>query len=71
MKNNITLYTINCPKCKILKDKLDEKHIDYSLVFDVETMLAKGFQTVPKLEIDGNILDFPKAIQWVNQYNCQ
>lgn len=71
MKSNITLYTINCPKCKILKDKLDEKHIDYSLVFDVETMLAKGFQTVPKLEIDGNILDFPKAIQWVNQYNCQ
>lgn len=63
----ITLYTTHCPKCNILKQKLDKKNIEYNINEDVETMINKGFSSVPVLEVDNEILDFVNAIKWVNE----
>jgi len=62
---NITLYSNNCPKCKILKQKLDEKELTYITCSDVEIMQAKGFKSVPQLEVDGIIMTYMTAIQWI------
>ena len=39
----MTLYTTNCPKCKILESKLKAKNIEYNTVTDIEVMQKKGF----------------------------
>lgn len=62
----ITLYTTHCPKCQVLASKLDNAAIKYEVCDNVDVMAQKGFMSVPLLEIDGEILDFKKAIDWVN-----
>lgn len=66
---NIVLYSNNCPKCKILKQKLNSKNIQYNEVNDIDLMIGRGFNEVPLLEIDGNIYRFNDAVQWINRIN--
>ena len=63
---SITLYSTGCPKCTILKKKLDQKNIGYEINNDVDLMQEKGFMSLPVLDVDGEILDFGGAINWVN-----
>lgn len=64
---NIILYSTNCPKCKILKSKLDEKKIEYEICTDTELMLNKGFKTVPMLEINSKIYNFTEALNYIKE----
>lgn len=59
------LYSTGCPKCKILKKKLDEKGIEYSEVNDVDAMLALNIDAVPVLIDGNNRMDFKEALDWV------
>ena len=61
----ITLYSNNCPKCKILKLKLEDKNIQYNLCSDMDIMISKGFQAMPKLEVNNEVMDFNEAVKWV------
>ena len=63
----IILYEHGCPRCKILKMKLDQKNIKYSTVNDIEVMQAKGFVEAPKLEVDGVVMGFKEAVDWVKE----
>ena len=64
---NIVLYSTGCPKCKILKKKLDDKGIKYEEVNEKEKIMAKGVLSVPWLEANGDMMDFGKSIKWVNE----
>jgi len=59
------LYTNNCPKCKVLKQKLDAKQILYEVCEDVETMMDKGFRSTPVLDVNGKIMTFLDAVEWI------
>ena len=61
----VVLYSTGCPKCNVLKRKLDENCVDYTTKTDVDEMITKGISSAPALEVDGEILDFKKAIDWV------
>lgn len=63
----IILYSTDCPKCKILKQKLDEKNINYQLCSDVDVMKSKGFMSVPMLEVDDNVFNFLEANNWMKE----
>lgn len=63
----VKLYTIGCPKCNVLKEKLDAKSIQYETITNKETMRAKGYDLLPVLEVDGTALDFAKAARWINE----
>lgn len=65
----IILYSTNCPKCKILEQKLKSKNIKYSEFTDVDKMIEMGFSVMPMLEVDGVIMDFATANKWVNEFN--
>ena len=65
MGENVILYEHGCPRCKVLKMKLDQKGVQYTTVNDVEEMKAKGFQEAPKLEVDGVVMDFKEAVEWL------
>lgn len=59
------LYSTGCPKCKILKKKLDEKGIEYNEVNDVGAMLELNIDAVPVLIDGNNHMDFKEALEWV------
>lgn len=65
---NIVLYTIDCPSCLILEDKLKAKNIEFLKVSDEETIKSKGFGGAhfPILEVCGVAMNYGTAIQWVN-----
>lgn len=63
---DIILYTTNCPKCKILVSKLNQKNINFIECHDIEIMKKLGFETVPMLKVDEKILDFGQAIKYLN-----
>lgn len=64
----IKLYSTNCPKCKILEKKLNEKNIQYEITTDINEMTNLGFNSAPMLDVEGKVLDYGKAIKWVNNY---
>ena len=63
----ITLFSTRCPRCSVLEKKLKQKGIDYNEVNDVSIMEGKGFLSVPILEVDGKIMDFKEANDWINK----
>lgn len=64
-KNNIILYSNNCPRCMVLKDKLDKANIDYIINNNIDELINMGIQTVPVLKINDKILDFATAMKYV------
>ena len=62
----VILYSTGCPKCNVLKAKLDGKGIKYEIVDDVDEMLRLGITTVPCLGVDGEVLNFKESVDWVN-----
>ena len=65
---NIVLYTIDCPNCIILEKKLEAKNIKFLRVSDEDTIRTKGFgdSSFPILEVDGVVMSYKTAIQWIN-----
>ena len=63
----VRLYTIDCPKCKILEEKLMNANIEYEVCRDKTTMLAMGLDFLPALDVDGTILNFKESIDWVRK----
>lgn len=62
----ITFYSTGCVKCKILEQKLKEKNVDYEVCNDVDVMTKKGMLSAPALEVDGNMMMYAAAVNWVN-----
>ena len=65
----IVLYTTKtCPKCGIVKAKLDSKKIEYTLIDDDAILEQKGYNLLPVLEVDGNIMKNMLDINaWINK----
>ena len=61
----VILYEHGCPRCKVLKAKLDKQGIDYETVNDVEIMKAKGFNEAPQLEVGNTVYGFKEAVEWL------
>ena len=66
-EQHIVLYEHGCPRCKVLKSKLDQKGIKYEDISDVEVMKSKGFQEAPKLDVNGVVMDFKEAVKWIGE----
>ena len=61
------LYTTNCPKCKVIEQKLEVKGLNYIKVEDIEEMKKLNILSVPVLEIDGCFYDFVNAVKYINE----
>ena len=72
----VILYSTGCPKCNVLKKKLEAANINYTEVTDTDKVSqicnSTGFESVPIIAIeDGHILDFNRAIAWIKQVGEQ
>lgn len=63
---DVKLYSTHCPKCIILEKKLNQKNISFEEINDIDVMTAKGFMQAPMLEVDGEVMDFKQANDWIN-----
>lgn len=61
------LFSTGCPKCDVLKQKLDTAGIKYEVVSDAARLEAEGIDYVPVLEADGSRMEFAEAVKWVNE----
>lgn len=63
----ITIYTTEtCPRCTVLKTKLQSKNIEYIENHSLEDMQKLGIMSVPYMMVDEHLMDFGEAISWVN-----
>lgn len=62
----VTLYSTNCPRCRVLAQKLLENGISFGVSEDVDEMIERGFRSAPVLDVDGKAMDFTAAIKWLN-----
>ena len=62
----VVLYSTGCPKCAVLKKKLDQAGIVYVEVTDMEEMKAVGLKAAPALKVGGELMAFGEAVKWAN-----
>ena len=56
----------SCPKCKVLKMKMDKANLTYDVNENVEEMQELGIKSLPYLQLDdGTLLDFGEAIKYI------
>lgn len=68
---DVVLFSTNCPKCKVLKQKLEKKGIVFTEELDVNTMLELGIKQAPMLRVDDVLMDFQQSVKWVNAQEGQ
>ena len=55
-----------CPKCKVLKFKMDKAGLIYEVNENLDDMKELGIKTLPVLQLsNGDLLDFGAAIAFV------
>jgi len=65
----------DCPACKVVKEWLERKGIEYELK-DIDNLenfeelinLYPGFRTIPILVINGKVYSGDKLVEWVETY---
>lgn len=63
MMKKAILYSTGCPRCEILKKKLDAKGVPYTENRSTDDMEALGIEQVPVL---GVLHAFAEANEWIN-----
>lgn len=64
---NIILYTVDCPKCRVLEKKLNNANISFEVCKDTKLMAEKNISKLPMLEVDGEMLTFKEAVDMINK----
>lgn len=71
MEDKVILFSTGCSKCGILKKKLDNNKIPYTENNDADEMQRLGMTEAPGLMVDGILLNFGQAINWVSAHAGQ
>ncbi len=69
MNKSIVLYSTGCTACNNLKLMLKNAGVEYTENNNIEEMLALGISQVPVLSIDGELMLYENAKQWVQSNN--
>ena len=64
---SIILYSNDCPKCRVIESKLKAQNVEFEKTDNFEKLISLGYKTLPLLEVDGEIMDFKSANDWVEE----
>lgn len=67
MNKPIILYSTGCPKCNVLKKKLDAAGIDYTEENNIKIMEELGIDAVPVLKVGNKMLSYIEAVNYINE----
>lgn len=63
----VTIFAMeNCPRCQILKQRLDNNNIKYE-IGDIQEVISLEYTTAPILKIGAEYLQFGEAIKWLKE----
>lgn len=62
----VTLFSTNCPKCRVLEQKLNKQNIAFEINHDMQEVIDKGFMSAPILKLGDDYMDFITAVAWLN-----
>ena len=66
-----TLYSTNCPKCKVLETKLTQMGVKFDTVTDNEEVTevgkSNGILSAPILKVGDKYFDFSNAIKYLKE----
>ena len=63
----ILFSTLTCPKCNILKKKMENVNLVFTIEYDLTEISSLGFSSVPILKLDnGTYLEFFEANTFIN-----
>lgn len=71
--DNIKLYSTQCPKCRVITKKLEQKNINFTEInckedtASIEMLSVKGFKSMPVLQVGDEYFDFMKANKWIGE----
>lgn len=64
------VYSTGCPQCEVLKKKLADKNVDFTLVENRDEVIkaAEGFgiTNVPFMVVDDKVYNFVESINYIN-----
>lgn len=61
----MTLYSTDCPKCKVLEARLTKNGFDFAVSHNIDTVIEAGYETAPVLEKDGKFMSFAESMRWL------
>lgn len=56
------LYSTGCPRCEVLKKKLDSEGVEYEVCTDIDEMQKLGFMSVPMLKVGEKVYNYDEAV---------
>lgn len=65
----IIIFSNGCPRCEVLKTKMDNANLNYKTSTDFQEIIDRGFETLPVLKVNNEYLDFVGAVKWINNLN--
>ena len=63
----VILYGNGCPKCKVIKSRLEKEKIKFIEKDDSEKLQSLGYKSYPVLEVDEKFMEFASAYKWINE----
>jgi hypothetical protein len=68
--SDLVLFSTGCPKCTILKKKLDSKNIKYEVTDNLEPLVENHIMSIPVLykRSEDKYMTFADAVAFVNNY---
>lgn len=63
----VQFYTIDCPACNILEQRLNNANIAYEKINDVNIIQKEGIFQLPVLKVDNELLSYKQALDWVKE----
>ena len=59
------LYSNGCPKCKILENELVSRGYEFTKSDDFTELMKVGYRTAPILIVNGVIMEFKQALDYI------
>ena len=67
----VILYSNDCPRCRVLKKKLTDKHVVFETQSDMTQVYEFGLTELPVMVVKENenasVMQFADAVKWVNE----
>jgi glutaredoxin-related protein len=67
MNQSVVLYSTGCPKCNVMKMKLNKANIPFVENTNVDEMISIGLKSAPALKVDDELMTFADAVKWIDQ----
>lgn len=66
---NVILFSNNCQRCFILKQKLEQANIPFIESNDFSEIIELGFLSAPMLKVENHYFPYESACIWVQEQN--